>query len=90
MTKSGVTDTFMADPKKDQKKPRTGLYAFIGITTCLVALAVYLLLTYKPKYVAKEFYEDRQAMDIYQEYMKKENAKKSNKEKSERNIFLQD
>ncbi len=52
----------------------------------LLGLAIYAMLTYEPKPIAHNFYENRKKVDTYEVYKNTDSAKK----KAERNIFLQD
>ncbi len=83
----------MVSAVRNKKKPdnnsKKGFYIFIALTICLMALAAYLFLTYKPKYEPKKMEDRRKSMEIYQDYMLKEDAQRSDKEKSETSIFLQ-
>ncbi len=76
----------MKKQDSNQDKSKKTLYIFIAISLGLLAIGAYLLLTYQPKTVAQQFYEDRKSVQYYQEYRDSQ----SNKKKAERNIFLQD
>lgn len=72
-----------AKEQSDKKKLTLGILILI----VLVILGVALHVTDDSPPVAQKFFENRKAPEEYHDYQKSE---MSNKEKAERNIFLQD
>jgi len=72
-----------AKDKSDKKTLAIG----IAILAVLVIIGVAFHVTDDSPPVAQEFFENRKAPEDFHEYQKSE---MSNKEKAERNIFLQD
>ncbi len=72
--------------KDNEKGLDKRLIILLAVTISLLIMGGYLLFTHESKTDAEKFYHDRKNAQYHQEYRES----RGSKEKSERNIFLQD
>ncbi len=72
--------------KEHEKVLKKRLIIFLAVSISLLIIGGYLLFTHESKTDAEKFYHDRKNAQYHQEYRES----RGSKEKSERNIFLQD